>query len=103
MFAPMKSTRIRIENFDSYDRYLLWTALRAGRCYAMVKKGLQGYWIAELPPVCSSGLPNNESGQMIRLAEIEGLTGSSCQATVEPGPWLESVGLGLRKLETERQ
>ena len=98
MFAAMKSARVSIENFDSYDRYLLWTAFRAGRCYAMVKKGLQGYWIAEFPAVCPAGFPDPGLGQLIRLDEIDGLTGSFRQPAVEPGPWLESVGLGLKRL-----
>jgi hypothetical protein len=94
----VRSAPLSIKNFDAYDRYLLWTALRAGRCYAMVKKGVHGYWIAEFPAVCPGGLPNPESGQMVRLDEIEGLAGSSRQPPVEPGPWLESLGLGLKSL-----
>jgi hypothetical protein len=93
----MRSARVSLDDFDSYDRYLLWTALRARRCYAMVKKGQHGFFIAEFPTVCPGGSPEGESGQLVRLDEVEGLIESSRQPPVEPGPWLESVGLGLKR------
>lgn len=80
----------RIEDFDSYDRYLLWTALNAGHPYARVKNGPKGYWVVDLP-AAPGDLPEPVPGRIIGLGEIEGLTGSSRQPFVEPGPWLQST------------
>ena len=91
----MRSARLSIKHFDPYDRYLLWIALRSGYRYVSVESGRHGYWIAGIPAVGPAGLPNPESGRLIQLHEIEGLTAASRQPAVEPGPWLQSIGSRL--------
>ena len=86
--ATMRNTLLRIEDFDSYDRFVLWTALTLGFQYVEIKKGPQGYWLADLSSTGQIGTPDSGPVQLLRLDEIEGLTASSRQPAVEPGPWL---------------
>jgi hypothetical protein len=93
----MGSTRVSLENFDCYDRFLLWTALKSGHLYVKVKKGAQGYWVSDLPgdEPGALGMSSGPNAQLMRLDEIDGLTRSSRQPFVDPGPWLQAIWYGL--------
>jgi hypothetical protein len=92
----LRRKRLAVAQFDLYDRFLLWSALRSGYLYARIKSGPNGYWVSGLLPECPASALNAVSApptRLIRLDNIEGLPGSSPQPIEEPGPWLQSVGL----------
>ena len=89
----MTSVRVRIENFDAYDRHLLWNGLRAGYRYVKVQNGRHGYWVKGPLAMCPTGFAEAGPGRIIKLEEIEGLTRLVRQPAVDPGPWLQSLEL----------
>jgi hypothetical protein len=92
-------TPVRIEDFDAYDRFVLWTALTSGFRYVEVRKGPHGYWVADSLPTGRSGTSHLESIQLVRLDEIDGLTAASRQRYVEAGPWLQFFGTRFLSLD----
>ena len=92
----MRRKRLALAQFDLYDRFLLWSALRSGYLYARIESGPNGCWVAGLLPECPASALNAASApptRLIRLDNIVGLPESSPQPVEEPGPWLQSVGL----------
>lgn len=81
----MAKITLKIADFDSYDRFVLWTALTLGFRYVEVKKGPRGYWLADLSSTGQIGTPGSGPVRLIRLDEIEGLTASTRDPAVEPG------------------
>ena len=90
--GDMRSTRVSIENFDSYDWFLLWDALNSGHVFVIVKKRAIRYWVAELPGIEPAGLDPRygPNARLLRLDEIEGLTGSSSRMMIR---WFAGVSL----------
>lgn len=92
----MRRKRLALAQFDPYDRFVLWSALRSGYLYAKIGSGPNGYWVAGLLPECPASALDAASvppSRLIRLDNIIGLPESAPQPAEEPGPWLQSVGL----------
>jgi hypothetical protein len=72
----MNPRRLHLMDFDSSDRLLLRSALKAGYSYAKVRRGPTGFWVAAVSAKAPVSLPTSRrriNAALTRFDEIEGL------------------------------